>query len=67
MKIMKLVGRVAFILFIVILFVGITTIYGCQIKNHPVKHPNIILIYMDDLGYGDISNFGAIKNKLSKF
>ena len=25
--------------------------------------PNIVIIFMDDLGYGDISNFGAINYK----
>ena len=47
--------------FIVTIFFGITTIYGCQIKNHPVKRPNIILIYLDDLGYGDVSAYEAGK------
>ena len=27
------------------------------------EHPNIVIIFMDDLGYGDISNFGAINYK----
>ena len=49
--------------FIVTIFFGITTIYGCQIKNHPVKRPNIILIYLDDLGYGDVSAYEAGKLK----
>jgi arylsulfatase A-like enzyme len=27
------------------------------------KQPNIVLIYMDDMGYGDIGCFGSIKNR----
>lgn len=33
---------------------------SCQQKNtSPVKKPNIIIIYADDLGYGDLSCYGA--------
>lgn len=28
---------------------------GCQ-RKHPPKHPNILLIYADDLGFGDIES-----------
>src|SRR5690606_32437763 len=28
-------------------------------RNGDVSKPNIVLIYMDDLGYGDIGPFGA--------
>jgi len=31
---------------------------GCE-KNK-IEHPNIILIFCDDMGYGDLSSFGAI-------
>lgn len=26
----------------------------------PVKSPNVIIIYMDDMGYGDLSSYGAL-------
>ena len=29
-------------------------------SNHQGQNPNIVIIFMDDLGYGDILNFGAI-------
>src|SRR5690606_12147334 len=33
---------------------------SCQQKNtSPLKKPNIIIIYADDLGYGDLSCYGA--------
>ncbi len=35
--------------------------YGCSInKQQNEKLPNIVLIFMDDMGYGDIGSFGAI-------
>jgi arylsulfatase A len=43
-----------------------------MISGQPVEKPNIIIIYADDLGYGDVSCYGATRintpniNRLSK-
>ncbi len=34
---------------------------GAHLAN--AQPPNIILIYMDDMGYGDIGCFGSTKNR----
>lgn len=38
------------------------TLISCS-EIHKNEYPNIVIIFMDDLGYGDISNFGAINYK----
>ena len=32
---------------------------GCQSHKQPPQLPNVVIIYMDDLGYGDMSAYGA--------
>ncbi|WP_228691754.1 sulfatase-like hydrolase/transferase [Lunatimonas sp.] len=34
--------------------------------QHLVKAPNIILIFCDDLGYGDLSGYGSIWNQTTE-
>ena len=45
------------------LFLSIALCFiSCNKKETPTK-PNIIIVYMDDLGYGDVSYNGASKLK----
>jgi arylsulfatase A-like enzyme len=48
----------------VLLAVLVLIISGCNnpksdSKSEEAQHPNIVIIYMDDLGYGDVSAYGA--------
>ncbi len=36
---------------------------GCQEQKQSPQPPNIVIIYLDDLGYGDISAYGATEIK----
>ncbi|MDB4622685.1 sulfatase-like hydrolase/transferase, partial [Akkermansiaceae bacterium] len=38
-------------------------IVSLLITHATARKPNIILIYMDDMGYGDIGCFGSTKNR----
>ena len=41
-------------------FIGLWVFLGCSIMGYAQEKPNIVLIYIDDLGYGDIGVNGAI-------
>ena len=40
------------------LIVLVSLIESCRQSREEIKNPNILLIYMDDLGYGDVSSYG---------
>lgn len=43
----------------IVLFVLVTSQSSCADQAKTTEKPNIILIYIDDLGYGDVSCYGA--------
>ncbi len=45
--------------------VSLTIWFGCSVK--PDEQPNIIIIYLDDLGYGDVSAYGATQLQTPNF
>lgn len=61
----KPLSYLANICYIAILFVMSTFFLACNISpseektNHQIQSPNIVFIYLDDLGYGDVSAYGA--------
>ena len=48
--------------FIIYLTLFSLLLFSCSEKENS-STPNIVIIFMDDMGYGDISNFGAINYK----
>lgn len=42
---------------------ALTLLSGCQPKKAASPLPNVVIIYMDDLGYGDMSAYGATEIK----
>ena len=48
--------------FIIYLTLFSLLLFSCSEKENS-NTPNIVIIFMDDMGYGDISNFGAINYK----
>lgn len=38
---------------------SVALLAGCQGEKQVPQQPNVVLIYMDDLGYGDMSAYGA--------
>ena len=48
----------------IILFVALivsTLLFNCTVKkSEQQQKPNILIIYLDDLGYGDVSAYGSV-------
>ncbi|GAA5225303.1 sulfatase family protein [Membranihabitans marinus] len=58
-------------LYVWLFFVGI--LFGCQSQtktdeqSEDKKRPNVVVVYMDDLGYGDVGAYGATELKTPHF
>ena len=59
-------GRIShtFNLFILVIFISVTyfllSINVAVAQSQQAKKPNIVLIFMDDMGYGDVDSYGGI-------
>jgi arylsulfatase A-like enzyme len=47
---------------LVALFIGVAASEVCA-EQEAVKRPNLVLIFIDDMGYGDIGPFGSKLNR----
>ncbi|MBR0238995.1 MAG: sulfatase-like hydrolase/transferase, partial [Thermoguttaceae bacterium] len=45
--------------FLLLLAAALAVVYQPSLKANDVKNPNVIIILADDLGYGDLSCYGA--------
>lgn len=43
----------------IILFFGFAVLNSCETKKIKISKPNVIIVYLDDLGYGDLGCYGA--------
>ena len=41
----------------------VTLITSCTFKKYQVEQPNFVIIYLDDVGYGDLGCYGALDIK----
>ena len=41
-----------------VLYLLLIVITGCKMYDSKVSKPNVVIIFIDDMGYGDISCFG---------
>jgi arylsulfatase A-like enzyme len=52
---------------VLVVFVTSILFFSFGVKERIAKQPNVVLIYMDDMGYGDITRNGAIGYKTPNF
>jgi arylsulfatase A-like enzyme len=50
-----------YMLFLLLTMLGLTAAKSQPSKNKPTAKPNVIFIFADDLGYGDLSCYGATR------